>query len=136
MLSHGAEINAVKEILGHSSLASTQVYTHNDINQLKKCLTKRTRAKKVKIMKVNLQAVNFNAKDELVEFVEEKLGKLDQFYDQIVAADVFLKLDNNNSKENKIVEVRLQVPGDDIVVSKDGQTFEEVINLSVDTLKG
>lgn len=86
-------------------------------------------------MKVNLQAVNFNAKDELVEFVEEKLGKLDQFYDQIVAADVFLKLDNNNSKENKIVEVRLQVPGDDIVVSKDGQTFEEVINLSVDTLK-
>ncbi|MGP2569756.1 ribosome hibernation-promoting factor, HPF/YfiA family [Ornithobacterium rhinotracheale] len=85
-------------------------------------------------MKVNLQAVNFNAKDELVEFVEEKLGKLDQFYDQIVAADVFLKLDNN-SKENKIVEVRLQVPGDDIVVSKDGQTFEEVINLSVDTLK-
>ncbi|MBN3663021.1 MAG: RNA polymerase subunit sigma-54, partial [Ornithobacterium rhinotracheale] len=57
------------------------------------------------------------------------------FYDQIVAADVFLKLDNNNSKENKIVEVRLQVPGDDIVVSKDGQTFEEVINLSVDTLK-
>ncbi|MRJ11101.1 ribosome-associated translation inhibitor RaiA [Ornithobacterium rhinotracheale] len=86
-------------------------------------------------MKVNLQAVNFNAKDELVEFVEEKLRKLDQFYDQIVAADVFLKLDNNNSKENKIVEVRLQVPGDDIVVSKDGQTFEEVINLSVDTLK-
>ncbi|QAR31438.1 ribosome-associated translation inhibitor RaiA [Ornithobacterium rhinotracheale] len=86
-------------------------------------------------MKVNLQAVNFNAKDELVEFVEEKLGKLDQFYDQIVAADVFLKLDNSNSKENKIVEVRLQVPGDDIVVSKEGQTFEEVINLSVDTLK-
>ncbi|MRI62884.1 integrase [Ornithobacterium rhinotracheale] len=36
MLSHGADINAVKEILGHSSLASTQVYTHNDINQLKK----------------------------------------------------------------------------------------------------
>uniref|UniRef100_UPI0039A57B45 site-specific tyrosine recombinase/integron integrase n=1 Tax=Ornithobacterium rhinotracheale TaxID=28251 RepID=UPI0039A57B45 len=36
MLRHGADINAVKEILGHSSLASTQVYTHNDINQLKK----------------------------------------------------------------------------------------------------
>ncbi|MGQ1944728.1 site-specific tyrosine recombinase/integron integrase [Ornithobacterium rhinotracheale] len=40
MLSHGAEINAVKEILGHSSLASTQVYTHNDINQLKKVFNK------------------------------------------------------------------------------------------------
>lgn len=86
-------------------------------------------------MKINLQAVNFNAKDELVQFVEEKLVKLDQFYDQIVAADVFLKLDNSKNKENKIVEVRLKVPGDDIVVTKEGQAFEEVINISVDTLK-
>lgn len=36
ILSRGADINAVKELLGHSSLASTQVYTHNDINHLKK----------------------------------------------------------------------------------------------------
>lgn len=35
MLNHGAEINAVKEILGHSSLAATQVYTHNTIEKLK-----------------------------------------------------------------------------------------------------
>lgn len=35
-LKKGAELNAVKEILGHSSLAATQVYTHNDIEQLKK----------------------------------------------------------------------------------------------------
>lgn len=86
-------------------------------------------------MKVNLQAVNFSAKEELVKFVEDKLSKLDNFYDQIVAADVYLKLDNNNSKDNKVVDIKLQVPGDDIVVSKTGQTFEEIINLSVDTLK-
>ncbi|MDG4946904.1 tyrosine-type recombinase/integrase [Weeksellaceae bacterium KMM 9713] len=36
LLHNGAELNAVKEILGHSSLASTQEYTHNDIQQLKK----------------------------------------------------------------------------------------------------
>lgn len=35
MLNNGAEINAVKEILGHSSLAATQVYTHNTIEKLK-----------------------------------------------------------------------------------------------------
>jgi integrase/recombinase XerC len=35
MLNHGAEINAVKEILGHSSLAATQVYTHNTVEKLK-----------------------------------------------------------------------------------------------------
>jgi integrase/recombinase XerC len=36
MLNHGADLNAVKEILGHSSLAATQIYTHNTIEKLKK----------------------------------------------------------------------------------------------------
>ena len=36
LLNNGAELNAVKELLGHSSLAATQVYTHNSIEQLKK----------------------------------------------------------------------------------------------------
>jgi integrase/recombinase XerC len=34
MLNNGAELNAVKEMLGHASLAATQVYTHNTINKL------------------------------------------------------------------------------------------------------
>ncbi len=36
MLAQGADLNSVKELLGHSSLASTQVYTHNSITELKK----------------------------------------------------------------------------------------------------
>jgi len=36
MLNHGADLNAVKEILGHSNLAATQIYTHNTIEKLKK----------------------------------------------------------------------------------------------------
>jgi integrase/recombinase XerC len=36
LLNRGAEINAVKDLLGHSSLAATQVYTHNTIDKLKK----------------------------------------------------------------------------------------------------
>jgi integrase/recombinase XerC len=35
MLDDGADLNAIKEILGHSSLAATQVYTHNTIEKLK-----------------------------------------------------------------------------------------------------
>ena len=35
MLNNGADLNAIKEILGHSSLAATQVYTHNSMEQLK-----------------------------------------------------------------------------------------------------
>ena len=35
MLNHGADINAIKEILGHASLSATQIYTHNSIEKLK-----------------------------------------------------------------------------------------------------
>ncbi|MCB0505017.1 MAG: tyrosine-type recombinase/integrase [Cyclobacteriaceae bacterium] len=36
LLNNGADLNAVKELLGHSSLAATQVYTHNSLDKLKK----------------------------------------------------------------------------------------------------
>ena len=35
MLDNGAELNAIKEMLGHASLSATQVYTHNSIEKLK-----------------------------------------------------------------------------------------------------
>lgn len=95
----------------------------------------RVSIKKMISMKIYMQAVNFNAQETLEAYVEEKIGKLDTYSDQIVAANVYLKLDNSNSKENKIAEVILEVPGDDIVVSKTGQSFEECIDLSADTLK-
>ena len=50
-------------------------------------------------MKVNIQTPNFAAKDELLVFVESKLSKLEQFYDRIIFADVFLKLYNFSTEE-------------------------------------
>jgi len=40
LLNNGADLNAVKELLGHSSLAATQVYTHNSLDKLKKVFEK------------------------------------------------------------------------------------------------
>jgi integrase/recombinase XerC len=41
LLNNGADLNAIKELLGHSSLAATQVYTHNSIERLKDVYNKR-----------------------------------------------------------------------------------------------
>lgn len=86
-------------------------------------------------MTINLQTVNFNAKAGLEEYVENKLSKLEQFYDKIISVQVAMRVENISEKENKFVDIKLEVPGDDIVVKKSGQSFEECIDLSVDTLK-
>lgn len=86
-------------------------------------------------MKINVQSVNFNILPELVDYTEKKIDKLDQYYDKIIAAHVFFKVENTSDKNNKIAEIKLEVPGDDIMVKKSGQSFEECIDLSFDTLK-
>ncbi len=89
----------------------------------------------LKVMKVNLHAVNFNVDKKLVDFVQEKVDKLEKYYDKIVSADVFLKVENTSDKENKIVEIKINVPGDDFVVKKITKSFEEGIDLAIDSLE-
>ncbi len=86
-------------------------------------------------MKVNIQSVNFNADKKLINFIQSRLEKLDKFYDKVIDADVYLKLDNTNGKENKIFEVRLNVPGNSFVVKKQSKSFEEGTDLAIGSLE-
>ncbi len=86
-------------------------------------------------MKVNTQSVNFNADKKLINFIQNRLEKLNKHYDKVIDADVYLKLDNNNIKENKIFEVRLNVPGDSFVVKKQSKSFEEGTDLAIGSLE-
>ena len=69
-------------------------------------------------MKVNAQSVNFNADIKLIEFVQNRLDKLETFYDKVISSDVYLKVENTSSKENKIAEIKLHVPRDKYVIKK------------------
>ena len=86
-------------------------------------------------MKVNTQSVNFSADRKLIDFIQKKMDKLDQYYDKVIKSDVFLKVENTSSKENKIFEVRLNVPGDSFVVKKICKTFEEGADAAVGSLE-
>jgi len=87
------------------------------------------------IMKVNTQSVNFNADKKLIDFIQKRMDKLDMYYDKVIKADVYLKVENTSSKENKIFEVSLNVPGDKFVVKKMCKTFEEGVDAAVDSLE-
>lgn len=86
-------------------------------------------------MKVFTQSVNFNADNELIELVDAKVSALIKFHDKIVDAEVFLKVQNTSDKENKITEVKINIPGSELIVKRETKTFEEGINAAVDNLK-
>jgi putative sigma-54 modulation protein len=86
-------------------------------------------------MKVFTQSVNFNADNELIELVETKVSALTKFHDKIVDAEVFLKVQKTSDKENKITEVKINIPGSELIIKRETKTFEEGINAAVDSLK-
>ena len=85
-------------------------------------------------MDIKVNTVHFTADKKLVDHINKKVGKLGQFFDRIIGAEVFLRLENVHDDENKIAEVKLLIPGDDLFVKKQAKTFEEAINKAVDSL--
>ncbi|SFD17923.1 ribosome hibernation-promoting factor, HPF/YfiA family [Algibacter pectinivorans] len=86
-------------------------------------------------MKVNTQSVNFNADQKLINFIQQRMDKLDLFYDKVIKSEVFLKLENTSDKENKIFEAKVSVPGDSFVVKKQCKTFEEGADMAIASLE-
>lgn len=86
-------------------------------------------------MNIRINAVKFDADTKLVKFIEKKVSKLSRYFDDIINAEVFLKLDNNPEVENKIVEIKLDVPGSDLFAQKQTRSFEESTDIAVDALK-
>jgi putative sigma-54 modulation protein len=86
-------------------------------------------------MKVNAQSVNFNADLKLFQFVQNRLDKLETFYDKVISSDVYLKLGNTNSKENKIAEIKLNIPRDNFVIKKQCKSFEEAVDSACSSLE-
>ncbi|MFS4416213.1 ribosome hibernation-promoting factor, HPF/YfiA family [Maribacter sp. 2307ULW6-5] len=86
-------------------------------------------------MKVNAQSVNFNANPELIHFLQHRMDKLETFYDKVIHSDVFLKVENTSSKENKIVEIKVKVPKDHFMVKKQCRSFEEAVDSACNSLE-
>jgi putative sigma-54 modulation protein len=86
-------------------------------------------------MRVHTETVAFKADQRLIAFIERKLSKMDQFFDRIIDAKVVLKLENAGQVRDKIVEVRLNVPGNVLVVKESRKTFEASVASAVEGLK-
>lgn len=86
-------------------------------------------------MEIKIQAVHFDATEKLEEFIEKKVGKLAKASDDILGADVTLKVEKPETAKNKQTSIRLAMRGDELFVEKTCDTFEEGVDLCVASLK-
>ena len=83
-------------------------------------------------MDIIIQSLGFKAGDTLENFIREKVSSLKS--DHIVRANVTLFMGPDNNPDNNYCEIRLEVPGNDHFVKKQGQFFETAVNECMDVL--
>ena len=86
-------------------------------------------------MKINIQSPGFKVSLVLTKFIQEKVCKLYNYNTEIISIDILLKVSNADSKENKVCEIRIAIPGNDILASATCKTFEEAVLSVVEIIK-
>jgi putative sigma-54 modulation protein len=89
--------------------------------------------------RINYESIDqffaFQGRCKLEEFIKEKVSKFPNLFEGVLGCDVILKLDQASNNENKIAEIRVLIPGNDLFAKKQAKSFEEAVDNSVDALK-
>lgn len=85
-------------------------------------------------MEIQIQSIHFKADQKLIGFINEKVGKLNQFFEGIISSEIFLRLDKADNSANKVAEIKIHVPGNEFYVKRQCKTFEESVDTCVEAL--
>ena len=86
-------------------------------------------------MEIKINAVGFSASSQLEDFIQKKISKLDKYHDGIIGSEVTLKLEKDDNLENKVVEVLLNVKGQEVFAKKNAKKFEQAVDELYDVVK-
>ena len=86
-------------------------------------------------MEIKINAVGFFFFFQLEDFIQKKISKLDKYHDGIIGSEVTLKLEKDDNLENKVVEVLLNVKGQEVFAKKNAKKFEEAVDELYDVVK-
>lgn len=83
-------------------------------------------------MEIRIKSLKFDASEKLNAFVEKKVGRLEKFFAGAeAAAEVTLTLE----KDGKAAKIQIHVPGEELIIERSSDTFENAITAAVDAMK-
>jgi len=86
-------------------------------------------------MNIAIQSLHFDASVNLKEFIGKKLSKLDKFSDQIVDAEVILKVTKPETANNKEASIKLNIKNGELFANKTADTFEDAVMQGIEALE-
>lgn len=86
-------------------------------------------------MTIRIQAIKFDATEKLKEHITKKVSKLEKFFDEILTAEVVLKVVKPETVANKEALVKINIPGNEIFASKVCDSFEAAVDTAVEAIE-
>ena len=86
-------------------------------------------------MENQIHSIHFDADKKLIDFINERVNKLELFFDHIIACEVYLRIDKSQDKENKNVEIKMLIPGKTLIAKKQCKSFEEATDEAVEAMR-
>jgi putative sigma-54 modulation protein len=86
-------------------------------------------------MVIDFQSTNFKADQKLLDFISSKLAKLDRLYNRIVNATVYMKVDHIGDKNNKTLEIKVNLAETQLFVTEHDRSFEAATDNAMTALR-
>jgi putative sigma-54 modulation protein len=86
-------------------------------------------------MKVQTHSIRFDADQKLIDFIQKKLDKLETFYDRIIDAEVFLRVAKDDARDNKLIEIKMNIPGEQLFAKAQQKSFEAAADEATEALR-
>ena len=86
-------------------------------------------------MTLNIQSPNITLKQEVIDFLNQKLNMLSRRYNEIISMDASFRIEKSSTNANKLCEIRLIISGYDLIASAQSKTFEAAISKTSEALE-
>lgn len=86
-------------------------------------------------MDITIHSIHFTADKKLEELISNKISKLTQFDKRILSANVYLRLAKSQDLENKIAEIKLEIPGGELFAKRQTNSFEKSTDSVIEALR-